>query len=52
MGSTSAATTTKQQANIYLMEPTASDDETQVMAATSVMTTKQQPIFDLVEATK
>ncbi len=34
------------------MEPTASDDETQVMAATSVMTTKQQPIFDLVEATK
>jgi hypothetical protein len=34
------------------MEPTTSDDETQVMAATSVVTTKQQAIFDLVEATK
>ncbi len=33
------------------MEPTTSDDETQVMAATSVATTKQQPIVDLVEAT-
>ncbi|KAH9560922.1 hypothetical protein CY35_06G133900 [Sphagnum magellanicum] len=51
MASASAATTTKQQANTYLMEPTTSDDETQVMAATSVVTTKQQPIFDLVEAT-
>jgi len=51
MASASAATTTKQQANTYLMEPTTSDDETQVMAATSVVTTKQQSIFDLVEAT-
>ncbi|KAH9560918.1 hypothetical protein CY35_06G133500 [Sphagnum magellanicum] len=34
------------------MEPTTSDDETQVMAATSVVTTKQQPIFYLVDATK
>ncbi|KAH9560934.1 hypothetical protein CY35_06G135100 [Sphagnum magellanicum] len=50
MASASAATTTKQQANTYLMEPTTSDDE--VMAATSAVTTKQQPIFDLVEATK
>jgi len=52
MGSTSPATTTKQRANTYLLEPTTSDDETQVMAATSVVTTKQQPIFDLVEAMK
>ncbi|KAH9560931.1 hypothetical protein CY35_06G134800 [Sphagnum magellanicum] len=50
MASASAATTTKQQANTYLMEPTTSDDE--VMAATSAVTTKQEPIFDLVEATK
>ncbi len=34
------------------MEPTRSDDEAQVIAATSVVTTKQQPIFDLVQATK
>ncbi len=34
------------------MEPTPSDDETQVMAATSVVTTKPPPIFYLVEATK
>ncbi len=34
------------------MERTTSDDESQAMAATSVVTTKQQPIFDLVEATK
>ncbi|KAH9560938.1 hypothetical protein CY35_06G135500 [Sphagnum magellanicum] len=52
MASTSVATTTKEQANTYLMEPTTSDDETQVMAATSVVTTKQQPIFYLVDATK
>jgi ankyrin repeat protein len=52
MASTSAATTTKHQAHTYLMEPTTSDDDSQVMAATSVVTTKQQPIFDLVEATK
>ncbi len=52
MASTSAATTTKQQANTDLMEPTKSDDEAQVIAATSVVTTKQQPIFHLVEATK
>jgi len=52
MASTSPATTTKQQANTYLVEPTKSDDETQVMAAPSVVTTKQQPIFDLLEATK
>jgi ankyrin repeat protein len=52
MASTSPATTTKQQANTYLMEPTTSDDEAQVIAATSLVTTKQQPIFDLVQATK
>jgi ankyrin repeat protein len=34
------------------MEPTPSDDETQVMAATSIVTTKPPPIFYLVEATK
>ncbi|CAK9230867.1 unnamed protein product [Sphagnum troendelagicum] len=52
MASTSAATTTKHQANTYLMEPTTSDDDSQVMGATSVVTTKHQPISDLVEATK
>ncbi len=52
MASTSAATTTKQQANTHLMQATKSDDEAQVIAATSVVTTKQQPIFDLVEATQ
>ncbi len=50
MASTSAATTIKQQANTCLMEPTRSDDKAQVVAATSVVTTKQEPIFDL-EAT-
>jgi hypothetical protein len=34
------------------MEPTTSDDDSQVMGATSVVTTKHQPISDLVEATK
>jgi hypothetical protein len=45
MASTPAATTTKQQANTDLMQATKSDDEAQVIAATSVLTTKQQPIF-------
>jgi ankyrin repeat protein len=52
MASTSAATTTKQDANTDLMEATKSDDEAQVIAATSVVATRQQPILDLVEATK
>ncbi|KAH8960383.1 hypothetical protein BDL97_06G129400 [Sphagnum fallax] len=52
MASTSAATTTKQQANTDLMDATKSDDEAQFIAATSVLTTKQQPTLDLVEATK
>jgi hypothetical protein len=52
MTSTSAATTTKQQANTDLMEATKSDDEAQVIAETSGVTTKQQPILDLVDATK
>ncbi|KAH8960382.1 hypothetical protein BDL97_06G129300 [Sphagnum fallax] len=52
MASTSAATTTKQQANTDLMDATKSDDEAQFIAPTSVLSTKQQPILDLVEATK
>ncbi|KAH8960313.1 hypothetical protein BDL97_06G126000 [Sphagnum fallax] len=46
------ATTTKQQANTYLIEPTTSDDEAHVVVATSVVTTNQHPSIDLMDATK
>ncbi|CAM6022859.1 unnamed protein product [Sphagnum balticum] len=52
MALSSTATTTKQQANTYLIEPTTSDDEAHVVVATSVVTTNQHPSFDLMEATK
>ncbi|CAK9275421.1 unnamed protein product [Sphagnum jensenii] len=52
MALSSTATTTKQQANTYLIEPTTSDDEAHVVVATSVVTTNQHPSFDLMDATK
>ncbi|CAK9230835.1 unnamed protein product [Sphagnum troendelagicum] len=52
MALSSTATTTKQQANTYLIEPITSDDEAHVVAATSVVTTNQHPSFDLMDATK